>query len=171
MKRIHLLLLPLFVSCSNPSTQNTGNERLGLDTATDMYAVTAEDSPMNAAIIKAQRSIDAFDKALKAHPATYTDFAVKKRYNTADDGGEHMWIGGISIENGHYRGTVNNDAEKTTEVKYGDTVTVRRDEITDWMYLDRNVLRGGYTIRVIRDKMTKEERAKMDSELGFKIDN
>ena len=71
--------------------------------------------------------------------------------------------------NGDYKGLVNNNPEKTIAVKYGDTVIVRRNEISDWMYLDNNVLVGGYTIRVIRNKMSKEERIRMDKEAGFII--
>ena len=82
-----------------------------------------------------------------------------------------MWIAEIVLTDRSYKGFVNNDAEKTTEVKYGDTVLVRRDEITDWMYIDSNVLRGGYTIRVVRNRLSKDQRAKMDKNLGFKIED
>ena len=82
-----------------------------------------------------------------------------------------MWIAGIIFFKGNYQGIVNNDAERTTEVKYGDTVIVQKDEITDWMYLVNNVLKGGYTIREVRNKMTKEERNKIDNDLGFKIED
>jgi len=82
-----------------------------------------------------------------------------------------MWIADVKFSNGNYRGIVNNDAEKTKEVKYGDTVIVHRDEISDWMYLENNVLRGGYTIRSVRNRLNKEDRIKMDKELGFKIED
>ena len=79
----------------------------------------------------------------------------------------NICVAAIAIVNGTYKGFVNNDAEKTLEVKYGDTVIVRKDEITDWMYLYKNVLRGGYTIRAVRNKLSKHERIKMDNGLGF----
>jgi uncharacterized protein YegJ (DUF2314 family) len=82
-----------------------------------------------------------------------------------------MWIAGISLVNGNYRGFVNNTAEKTNEVSYGDTVLVHKREISDWMYLDNYVLRGGYTIREIRNQMNKEDRNKFDKESGFKIED
>ena len=75
----------------------------------------------------------------------------------------------LKMEN--YKGYVNNDAGKTTEVKYGDTVIVSKDEITDWMYLDNNVLRGGYTIRAIRNRLSKKGRMEMDESLGFRIED
>ena len=167
-----LLFLPLFLGCSdNQSNKSSSSNKLGLDTSANTYSVTAEDSSMNSAIDKAKKTISEFDQALKSNNPSYTDFAIKKRYKTSDGGGEHMWIAGIKFINGNYKGFVNNDAEKTTEVKYGDTVIVRKDEITDWMYLDNNVLKGGYTIREVRNQMSKGERIKMDKELGFKIED
>lgn len=167
-----LIFLPFCLSCGNTqsNTQPSSN-KVGLDTTANTYSVTAEDTSMNSAIGKARQTIEKFDQALKSSNPSYTDFAVKKRYRTPDDGGEHMWIAGIILVNGNYKGFVNNDAEKTIEVKYGDTVHVRKDEITDWMYLDNNVLRGGYTIREIRNKLSKDERAKMDKDLGFEIED
>ena len=82
-----------------------------------------------------------------------------------------MWIAVTEIINGNYRGMVNNDAEQTNEVKYGDTVIVRKNEITDWMYLDNNVLKGGYTIRELLNQMDKKEQEKMKKEMGFIIED
>jgi uncharacterized protein YegJ (DUF2314 family) len=173
MKLIKLLiLLPFCFGCvHNQTKKNASANRLGLDTTAHTYSVMAEDLAMNSAIIESNKTLGEFDKALRSNDPSYTAFSVKTRYKTPDGGGEHMWIAGIKLVNGNYRGFVNNEAEKTTEVEYGDTVIVHRNEITDWMFLDNNVLRGGYTIRVIRDRLSKEERIKMDEELGFKIDD
>jgi uncharacterized protein YegJ (DUF2314 family) len=173
-KLIHLLIVvPFFFSCGNTQSGRhpTGSDKLGLDTTGNTFLITSEDTSMNLAIAKAKLTIDKFDQALKSNNSSYSDFAVKKRYMTSDNGGEHMWITGIILVNGNYKGFINNDAEKTTEVKYGDTVIVRKDEITDWMYLDKNVLRGGYTIREIRNKLNKAEKVKMDKDMGFKIED
>ena len=42
-------------------------------------------------------------------------------------------------------------------------------DITDWMYVDKGILQGGYTIKLIRNRMSKEERAKFDAGFPFKI--
>lgn len=173
MKNIKLLIfLPLIVACSNQqSKEHSNNSKLGLDTVADIYNVTAEDTAMNRAIDKARQTIRQFDSAFRSGNKNYTAFAVKKRYGVpGNDGGEHMWVAVTAIENGRYKGYVNNDAEATTEVKYGDSVQVGKDEITDWMFLDRNLLKGGYTIRAIRNHLSKEERINMDNELGFTIE-
>lgn len=173
MKFTRLIIFLLFcLSCSNnQSDKHITSDKLGLDTTADMYSVTAEDPLMNSAINKAKNTVGEFDQALKSDNIRYTDFAVKKRYKTSDGGGEHMWIAGIVLMDGYYKGFVNNDAEKTNEVKYGDTVIIQKNEITDWMYLDANVLKGGYTIRAIRNQLSKDERTKMDKSLGFKIED
>lgn len=167
-----LSFLLLGIGCNNKaSNKNLDPAKLGLDTATDTYYVTQEDRSMNQAIGKAKNTIALFDEAIKSKNLSYTDFAVKKRYETGNDGGEHIWVAILEVINGNYKGVVNNDAEVTKEVKYGDTVIIRRDEITDWMYIDNNTLRGGYTIREIRNKMSKEERKIMDKEIGFTIED
>jgi uncharacterized protein YegJ (DUF2314 family) len=53
-----------------------------------------------------------------------------------------MWIEVFEITNANYKGIISNDAEDTKLVALGDTVIVRKNEITDWMYLENNVLRG-----------------------------
>lgn len=173
MKHLNLLaLLPLFFSCTNnQSTKNLNSDKLGLDTTNEIYYVASEDTSMNSAINIARKTISELDKALTIRNPSYSDFAVKKKFKTANGGGEHMWIAGISLVNGNYKGFINNDPESTQEIKYGDTVIVQKSEITDWMYLDNYILKGGYTIREIRNKLTNEDRIKMDKELGFRIED
>lgn len=173
MKSARLLLtLPLFVACNNNDHKiSSSNGDLGFDTSAQVYTVTSENHSINAAIEKAKKTIGDFEHAFNSKDSSFTDFAVKKRYETPDKNGEHMWIAVTEIINGNYRGMVNNDAEQTNEVKYGDTVIVRKNEITDWMYLDNNVLKGGYTIRELLNQMDKKEQEKMKKEMGFIIED
>lgn len=39
------------------------------------------------------------------------------------------------------------------------------------MYLDNNVLKGGYTIRELLNQMDKKEQEKMKKEMGFIIED
>lgn len=173
MKYITLLsFLILCLSCANKQPdKNAAPQKLGLDSTTDTYTVTPEDTTINKAIDKAKNTLADFNKALQSKNPSYSEFAVKKKYLTNNGYAEHMWIAGITIENGDYKGFLNNDPEQNIGVKLGDKVTVKKSEITDWMYLDNDVLKGGYTIRAIRNKLSKEERKKMDADLGFKIED
>ncbi len=172
MKRFFSLFIVALVcvSCNNRESGNKGNsQQTGYDTTTDTYWVPPEDTAMNFAIAKAKQTIDQFDEAFISKNSAYTDFAIKKRFAISKGGGEHLWISGITIVNGAYKGFISNDVENANQVKYGDTVIVQKAEITDWMYLDNNVLKGGYTLREMRNKLTEKERIKFDSESGFII--
>jgi uncharacterized protein YegJ (DUF2314 family) len=41
--------------------------------------------------------------------------------------------------------------------------------ISDWMYVDGGRLVGGYTTRVIRDRMTPEQRDSYDAQAPYKF--
>jgi len=75
------------------------------------------------------------------------------------------------VKDNTYSGTVNNVPEATNEVKYGDTVLIYQDKISDWMFIENGKLRGGFTIRVLCKKMTEGERQKLFEESGFIIED
>ena len=41
--------------------------------------------------------------------------------------------------------------------------------MTDWKYVQHDVLVGGYTVRVLRDRMDDAARRELDSQLDFRI--
>jgi uncharacterized protein YegJ (DUF2314 family) len=61
--------------------------------------------------------------------------------------------------------------ESTTDVKIGDKIQILNDNISDWMYVDNQKLRGGFTIRVLRKRMTESERKQFDAENGLIIED
>jgi len=68
-------------------------------------------------------------------------------------------------------GIVDDKPISTKEVKYGDTIKVKYQDITDWTYSDKNIVKGGYTIKVLRKRMSKKEQEEMDKETGLKYEN
>lgn len=124
---------------------------------------------MNKAIEKAKQTIDSFDYAFKNNSRVFTFFGLKKKFE--ENGNiEHIWIGNIQkIESGKYIGIIDNLPEKIKSVKLGDTVQIEKKEISDWMYIKKSELHGGYTIRLLRERMTEYERKKFDAESGMKI--
>ena len=55
-------------------------------------------------------------------------------------------------------------------VKFGQTVSVKLNEISDWKYLDDKRLIGGYTIRYFYDRMSQDEKKIFLQEAGFAIE-
>lgn len=146
--------------------QTTKIEREGQPT---IYSVTDNDTEMNDAIKLANQTLYKFNDALKNKNSDLQYFALKTRFNTAN-GGEHIWVSNITLEDNKYFGVVNNLPESIKGIKMGDTIQVKNDNISDWMYVDNQKLLGGYTIRLLRKRMTEIERKQFDSENGLIIE-
>jgi len=121
-------------------------------------SVSKDDQAMNDAIAKAKATSGEFIKAFHEQNGENSDFYVKKPYPTPSGGHEHMWIEVSGETNGILTGRIANDAEYTREVKFGQEVSLKIEEISDWKYQRGKKLVGGYTIRYFLDKMSPKER-------------
>ncbi len=129
-----------------------------------------DDAEMNAAIEKAKSSFTDFTTAFSSKKSRFTSFSVKVPFVTTE-GNEHIWISEISKQKDNYFGIVDNLPESTSEVKLGDKIKIEPAKISDWMFVEDGKLRGGYTIRLIRKRMTEEERKEFDTDLPFVIED
>lgn len=172
LQHLHRVSLHLFVctislfliTACNTNTR-TKTEREG---EPDIYNTELNDREMNQAMADAKASFPVFEKAIQAYNENYSGFALKVPF-AFDGGTEHIWVGEIVYVENLYIGIVNNVPEYTREVSLGDTIPVDPTGISDWMYLDGDTLRGGYTIRVIRNGLPEVEKKDFDSETGFII--
>ena len=137
----------------------------------NIHLLQGEDVEMNLAIDNAKKTIDKFKTAITSQNPDYYNFALKERFKTDDEGGEHIWISEIQYYDNKYFGIVDGKPISTTEVKFGDTIEVKFQNITDWMYFDKNIVKGAYTTKVLRKRISQNERDKMDKESGMKFEN
>lgn len=157
----------LLMACNN---NNNGLKVVQREEEPDIYQVEDEDKAMNNAISTARQTLQQFNDALKSGADSLESFSLKVRYDAPDGQGEHIWLNEINVKNGVYTGIVNNVPDIITQVKFGDTVTINNDNISDWMYLVNNKLRGGYTLRVLMDKMSPAEKEKLQEQSRFIIE-
>jgi uncharacterized protein YegJ (DUF2314 family) len=136
----------------------------------DIYSFKSSDKEMNEAIKTAKLTLKEFNTALLSRNKNFRSFALKVRFPTSK-GSEHIWLSSISFKQNKYSGIVDDVPEAIPNMKMGDTIQIPIDNISDWLYLDKNKLRGGYTIRVIRNHLTEPERKKFDSENNFVIED
>jgi len=131
--------------------------------------IEGEDPKMVAAIKKARADVKQFTDALAKPKTTHTSFAVKVMIV---DGKftEHMWLTDVRYKDGKFSGVLNNEPNDVKTVKIGDKLSASEKEISDWMYVDGRKLVGGYTIRLLRDGMTAEQRTQFDQSIPFVID-
>jgi uncharacterized protein YegJ (DUF2314 family) len=167
MKKILSIIIILIVTLSCNNIQKGKVER---ENEPDIIGVESDDSEMNLATEKAKLNIENFDSALKSNNPKFINFSVKKPYKT-ESGNEHIWISDVVLKGDKYLGIIGNTPEYTSEIKLGDTVLVEKSEISDWMYIEENKLRGGYTIRALRNKMSESEKKQFDNENGMIIED
>jgi len=166
MKKLQTTTLLLFIIISILSCNS--QNKIERENEPTIYNIEENDVEMNKAVETAKQTLDSFDYAFKNYTRVFTFFGLKKRF---EENGivEHIWIGNIKYENGKYIGIIDNEPEKIENIKLGDTVEIEKDDISDWMYIKNSELHGGYTIRLLRNRMSENERKKFDAESGMKI--
>jgi uncharacterized protein YegJ (DUF2314 family) len=155
---------------SSPSPGPAGVPVSG-DPDDPVYGFDDDAADMNAAIQKARDTVDQFIRDLQDPKAMQIYFSVKKPFASSDGGNEHIWLTDITYDGALFHGKVGNIPADVPGLTEGDPASVSKTELSDWMIVDSNRrLTGGYTIRVMRDRMTPEDRAKFDEELGLILD-
>lgn len=163
---LQLIVLISFFGCNGSNT----NDKIERDNEPTIYSVDGDDLEMNEAIDNAQKTLHKFDTALESKNPNFHNFSLKTRFKTSD-GYEHMWLSDIFIKGNKHFGVIDNLPEFTNEIKIGDTVQLPNEEISDWMYIEDQKLYGGFTIRLLRKRMTESERKLFDEENGLIIEN
>jgi uncharacterized protein YegJ (DUF2314 family) len=154
-------VLLLVTSCKQNSNSKTIREG-----EPDVYNINASDSKMNEAIENAKKSVDVFQNVLISENPDFEYFSIKQKFNTPQ-GGEHIWVQDITFVDSQFVGIIGNEPVNTNEISLGNTIIVDKNKISDWMYFDKGIVRGGYTIKVLRDEMTVEEQKLFDLESGL----
>jgi len=133
----------------------------------EIYHVDQDDAEMNDAISKARNSLKDFTIAFGLKESHLSNFFVKVAFENSNDI-EHIWVKVISIDNGNLQGIVDNLPHNMSTVELGDTINIDTKKISDWMFLDTLIhkIYGAQTIRVIRNRLTLDEQAQIDRELG-----
>lgn len=166
MKNLHSITLALIIGISILSCNS--KNKIERDNEPTIYGVQSDDAEMNMAMETAKKTLDSFDYALKNNGNPLAFFSLKKRF-VENENVEHIWVGSIYFENGKYFGFIDNLPEIVKGFKVGDSVEVSKEDISDWMYVEDSKLHGGYTIRLLRNRMTETERENFDKESGLII--
>lgn len=122
-----------------------------------------DEQEMEAAIARARAEADSFLREL-SHP-TGTNHAVKAAIVDAGKT-EHFWLTEASFADGTFAGTINNEPGIVGNVKMGQRWTVKKEEISDWLFLRDGKMYGNYTLRPLLKTMPAEEADKLRSMLA-----
>jgi len=133
---------------SGPSTGADG-ARVPESEKGNFAALKADDPEVAAAKKKAQESLDSFISKYNSkdlYKAKMVKFPMPVKGQT-----EHIWMDVSEIKDGTFIGTLANDSFYDPQLKVGAPVSVHRNDVEDWMLMDRkDNMEGGFSIEAVR---------------------
>lgn len=148
----------------------------------NLYRNEGEDAEMEAASVKARDTFGFFWRELAWEKrriipglgiaALKVAFSDPPEMRSSDPNAletEHMWLGDVDFDGKEVTGTLMNEPHSLQSVSEGDTVTFGQDRINDWMYAVHDRVYGGFTVNLIRSRMSKGERKQHDGAWGLEF--
>jgi uncharacterized protein YegJ (DUF2314 family) len=131
-----------------------------------VITISAGDKEMNAAISEAQSTLTNFIATLASPQPNQKYFLVKGKF-ASGNAVEHIWVADVTFDGKVFRGVIANDPEILSGLSFKQHVEVQPIQVSDWMFIQDGKLVGGYTLRVLRDRMTEQERRDQDAKIPY----
>lgn len=80
---------------------------------------------------------------------------------------EHMWLSEIAFDGEFVSATLINSPHQLTSVQAGDQVRLAVADLEDWIYAMHGRVYGGFSVQVLRARMSRGERQQHDEAWGF----
>lgn len=117
---------------------------------------------MDAAIATAQLRVDEFIDALTRGQAN--SYSVKAPISD-EHGTEHFWITDVTFQAGEFTGKIGNEPGIVKNVRIGQTWTIKKGQISDWMFMVNDRIHGGFTIDPLLNSYPKEKTDMLKAKL------
>jgi uncharacterized protein YegJ (DUF2314 family) len=99
--------------------------------------------------------------------ATFSDPPELRSRASDEPEVEHMWLIDVDFDGRRLEGTLINSPNSLQSVQEGDRVKIIGKQLFDWMYvIDGNVY-GGFTVDVLRSRMSRTDRKAHDNAWGY----
>jgi uncharacterized protein YegJ (DUF2314 family) len=128
--------------------------------------VSGEDKVMNAAIAQARATFDSFLKVARNPPPGTSAFRIKARVSD-EHGNEYLWFMPFREIDGGFAGVLANDPQLITSLKPGSTYGIRREQITDWGYVQDGKQKGSFTVCALFHTMERKQVERYKRDHGF----
>lgn len=142
-----------------------GQDAVETGSLAEIHEVDPGDAAMNAAMARARSTVDDFLQHLPELRSRGAFYTIK--LPLSENGGtEHVWINEPDFDGERFTGYLANMPVSLPSWSYGDKVSVPADGISDWLAVADGTLYGGFTLHVLRPRMTEEELQAMTDGLG-----
>jgi uncharacterized protein YegJ (DUF2314 family) len=139
-------------------------------------AISKDNEQMNQAYAKARQTLPQFLSAIGSARFSEATDSVKIKVRddeSSEELGEdrfsYLWLWGVKQGEDTALSATVRELPKggLNELKIGSTVRFNREDVHDWMLVKGSQAWGGFTLRVIRDRMQAQERLQYDEYTGI----
>lgn len=121
-----------------------------------------DEKAMDIAISTAKSRVEEFIAVLGKRGAD--SFSVKAPIKD-ENGTEHFWITDVVYADGVFAGKIGDEPGIVKVVKFGQEWKVKKEDISDWMYVVGEKIHGGFTIDPLLASFPKEKAQALRSRL------
>jgi uncharacterized protein YegJ (DUF2314 family) len=164
-----ILLLFVVVACQQNAETESEVETVKNSEGQDAFHYKGENALMNAAITEANKTFPLFEQNIFAGEPGTSHFAIKMIFKQSEDE-DHLWLTNLHKKDGFLYGVLYDAPRYAKGIKPGDTMIIKKDRISDWVYGENGKMIGGYTIRVIYNQMKADEKKEYQASIPYKIE-
>lgn len=146
------------------------------DTKPTLITVQSDDPEMLAAMQTARDRFPEFWREVAADykrviPALGGSMVKAYLYDdAAPQNGEHMWVSEVEYDGKTITGVLADTPRELRSVRSGQQVSFPLERLSDWFYVEGGKAIGAFTVRLLRTRMTAEQRRAHDSHYPFRFE-
>lgn len=161
-----LVLIPLlFAAAPGRAQQPTRQPGNG---SPPVFVLPGDQPRIADAGARARASLDVFNRYL-ARAARGEVVADLKVIFVKGGTREHMWVTGVTLENGRYHGRLASMPVRVRGVALGDRVWVWPSDVEDWVVVEDGMMIGGFTVMELRRSLPPKQRQQHDRAAGYRF--
>jgi len=142
-----------------PASAQSAMEQAASD---NLISIPSDDPDMREAYALAKSELSTFLALARAPRPDMRDFAVK-----VGAAGEFLWLNPFKPHGEGFIGHVANTPRNIPNLKFGDRLLFKREDIVDWQYHEGKVMKGNYTGCVLLRHKTREEQELFRTQYGL----
>lgn len=137
------------------------------DSEDPVVLVEKSNEKMNAAMDHARETVNEFIERIMNPQSNDSEFGIKVKLQDGENV-ELFWVSDITYADGTFTGNLTNEPEYVKNVKFGQKISVKSEEISDWKYLDNGKMIGNFTLRVLLEYLPPNQAKEIREQ--YKID-
>lgn len=114
--------------------------------------VAEDDVEIRAAEQEARDRLGDFLEALASGSPDQSSFSIKAPFTDGEQT-EFMWISDVTYENDRFTGKLNNEPQTVRGFSLWDKLSVARDEVVDWLYVENGEMKGGFSAKILAQRL------------------